>query len=364
MGFLKNSSVWIVGLALFSMFFGSGNLIFPLSIGQQGQDHYLWGLAGFVLTGVFLPFLGVLTIVMYSGDYTRFFGTLGKRLGFLAAFILLTVWIPLGSSPRCITLAYVNMKPYLGNMTLWLFSAFYCLLLLPISYRKSRALDILGYILTPLLLLCLLIVVIQGIRYSPSFGASTISSVSLFQQGLLEGYNTMDLIASFFFASTIIATLREQASEGHVKLALKACIVGILILGIVYVGLVAVAAANAHILVGVSKDQLLARLVVELLGPELRMIATTAVVLACVTTSIALLIVYADFLVNSVFKGRISLLNGMWITSAATFGMSIQGFHGISLVTGPLLQIFYPLLILLMLWNMALFFRKGIRVYS
>jgi LIVCS family branched-chain amino acid:cation transporter len=357
----KKVSIWIVGLALFSMFFGAGNLIFPLSIGQMGQDQYFWGLAGFLVTGVLLPFLGVITMVVYNGDYTAFFGSLGKRWGFLFTLILLTVWIPLGSSPRCITLAYVNMKSYLGGMPLWTYSLIYCALLFPLSYKKSRALDILGYVLTPLLLICLLITVVQGLRLSPGMAVSAMAPGQLVGTGLLEGYNTMDLIASFFFTSTVIATLREAVSGGTdskgrsvIQVALRSCAIGVVVLAIVYVGLMAVAAANAEILVNVPKDELLARLVTVLLGPQLRIVATTAVVLACLTTSIALIIVYADFLTQSVFKGKVSNLTSISLTLAATFGMSILGFQGISNFTGPLLEIFYPCLLGLIVWNLGI----------
>jgi LIVCS family branched-chain amino acid:cation transporter len=355
----KKGAILIIGFALFSMFFGSGNLIFPLSIGQLAEENYIWGLTGFILTGVLLPFLGVITMVLYNGDYTKFFGTIGKTLGFLFTLALLTVWIPLGSAPRCITLAFVNVTSYMPNVPLWLFSLVYCVLLLPLSYRKIRALDILGYVLTPLLLLCLGVVVYEGLYKSTGFGPTEHAPTTLIYRGLQEGYYTMDLIASFFFTSTVIAALREVSktaaeSRNVIKIALKSCAIGVTVLGLVYIALVTVAAANASVLVDVPKDQLLARLVTHLLGPQLRVVATAAVVLACLTTSIALQIVYSDFLVNSLFKGKISLMTGMLITLFVTYGMSIQGFEGISALTGPLLEIFYPLLLVLMVWNIMI----------
>ena len=355
----KKSSIFIIGLALFSMFFGSGNLIFPLSIGQLAEENYLWGLSGFIVTGVLLPFLGVLAMVIYNGDYNRFFATLGKTAGFLFTFAILTVWIPLGSAPRCITLSFVNVSQYISGIPLWGYSLGYCALLLPLSYRKGRALDILGYVLTPLLLLCLGFIVYEGMKLSTGFGPTDHEGTTLMYRGLLDGYHTMDLIASFFFTSTIIVTLKEVSKgatemKNVIKVTMKACAIGIVILAIVYIGLVTVAAANAQILVNVPKDQLLAKLVTHLLGPELRIIASAAVVLACLTTSIALQIVYADFLTNNVFKGKISLMTGMIITIIVTYVMSIQGFEGISSLTGPLLEVLYPALLLLIVWNIII----------
>lgn len=352
----KKGSIFVIGLALFAMFFGSGNLIFPLSIGQLAEDQYLWGLLGFICTGVLLPFLGVISMVVYNGDYNRFFGSIGKGLGFAFTIALLTVWIPLGSAPRCITLSFVNASSYIGNIPLWAYSLGYCALVLPLSYRKSRALDILGYVLTPLLLICLGFIVYEGLTLSPGFGQTEVANSTLVYKGLLEGYHTMDLIASFFFTSTVIAALREVSKnttdvKNVIKVTLKSCAVGIVVLGIVYIGLVTVAAANAPVLVGVPKDQLLLKLVTHLLGPQLRIVSTAAVMLACLTTSIALQIVYADFLTNSLLKGRISLRTGMIITMLVTYGMSIQGFEGISRFTGPILEVFYPILLALIVWN-------------
>jgi LIVCS family branched-chain amino acid:cation transporter len=355
----KKGAIFIIGLALFSMFFGSGNLIFPLSIGQLAEENFIWGLTGFILTGVLLPFLGVITMVIYNGDYTKFFSSIGKNLGFLFTFALLTVWIPLGSAPRCITLSHTNMSSLISGTPLWLYSLIYCILLFPLSYRKSRALDILGYVLTPGLLICLGFIVYEGIYKSTGFGPSEAEASTLVYQGLLEGYYTMDLIASFFFTSTIIAALKEVStgtadSKKIIGVTLKSCAIGVTILAIVYIGLVTVAAANASLLVGVSKDQLLAKLVAALLGPQLQIVATSAIVLACLTTSIALQIVYADYLTNNLFKGRMSQKTGMIITILVTYGMSIQGFDGISRLTGPILEVFYPMLLLLILWNIAL----------
>lgn len=355
----KKGAIFVIGLALFAMFFGSGNLIFPLSIGELAQENYFWGLTGFIITGVLLPFLGVVTMVIYNGDYTRFFGSFGKTFGFIFTLALLSVWIPFGSAPRCITLSYVNASSFLGEIPLWAYSLVYCILLFPLSYRKTRALDLLGYFLTPLLLVCLGFIVYQGLSLSPGFGPSDHQSSTLIYHGLLEGYYTMDLIASFFFTSTVIAALKEVSTSAAdtkniIKVTLKSCAIGITVLAIVYIGLVTVAAANASLLVGVPKDQLLAKLVTELLGPRLRIVATSAVILACLTTSIALQIVYADFLTNKVFKGRISLRTGMIITLLITFGMSIQGFEGISRLTGPILEVFYPLLLLLIVWNIMI----------
>ena len=352
--------VWSLGLALFSMFFGSGNLIFPLAIGLNGGDQWTWGAAGFLLSGALLPFLGTLTMVLYRGDYKKFFLTLGRRGGFLFTALLLGAWIPFGSGARCVVLSYANIQSYLGGVPLWLYSLVYCSIVCLISMRRSRALDILGYFLTPLLLLSLGTVIYLGVTNSPGYMATSLSKSSIFLDGLVEGYQTQDLMASFFFASAIMHIIARStdSAEKPVQIVCYASIVGISLLGIVYVGLIMLAASSGNILVGVPKDALLATLVTALLPKKLAFIGSSAVALACMTTSIALTLVFAEFIQHSIFKERISAKTAILLTVGITFGVSLLGFDGIASIISLAMQIFYPALILLIGWNLMLIKKK------
>ena len=145
---IKPPSFLMIGLALFSMFFGSGNLTFPLYIGQTAHSQWVKGLIGFLLSAVLLPFLGVLAMVIKKSNIKDFF----KNSKFLIP-ILLTTWIPLGSGPRCISVAYAGVNIYFPNFPLWLFGIFYSILIFLFIKNKKKLLDLLGYVLTPLLLL-------------------------------------------------------------------------------------------------------------------------------------------------------------------------------------------------------------------
>lgn len=348
----------VVGLALFTMFFGSGNLIFPLAVGQTVEGAYPYGILGFLLTGVLVPFAGLLVMVLYDGLYTKFFSCLGKTGGFLAAFVLLTFWIPLGSGPRCIVLAYANAKHYLPEeISLWVFSLIYSLITLLLVLKRSWIMDILGKVLTPILLVLLGMIIVKGFMTAgDEVLVMPVTSGEAFQFGLLEGYNTMDLIASFFFATVVVHLLRDAEKEGKLEkplnLLLRASVFGMAVLGIVYIGLIAVAALHAPFLreTVVSNDFLLPTLTHHVI-PQFAVISTFAVVLACLTTSMALLMVYAEFLEEVVFRNKVSNLSMLLLTSAIIFGMSILGFKGIMSISGPAFQIFYPCLILLLFIN-------------
>lgn len=346
-------------MALFAMFFGAGNLIFPLYVGQIAQDHSPSATVGFLAMGVVVPFLGVISMALFRGDYAGFFGSLGKRVGFFITLLLLTVWIPLGSGPRCITLAYASLSSYVAMPPLWIISLIYLGLVALMTCQRSRLLSILGFGLTPCLLLCLAIVIIKGILgANHEVGLAAGNGVQMALMGAKEGYNTMDLIASFFFSASVIHMLGREQRRSPIKTTLLASLVGMSLLCIVYIGLIQLAAAHSEVLIAIPKDQILAYLAKTVLGPKVGITAAIAIVLACFTTSVALTIVYVDFLTQSLFRNEKRNALSLLITCAVTFGMSILGLGGITAVTNPMLQIFYPMLILMICFQIT---RRAVR---
>ncbi|MCB1135163.1 MAG: branched-chain amino acid transport system II carrier protein [Chlamydiia bacterium] len=351
-------SVFVVGMALFSMFFGSGNLIFPLFLGQLAGTSWLAATAGFLTTAVLLPFLGVLIMVYFQGSYQKCFEILGKRSGFLFALLLLTVWIPLGSGPRCIALSYASLASYLPMPSIWVFSAVYCVAVYFVVRNRQRMIQILGKYLTPALLLCLGAIIVQG-----SIGQLPVESIAsssgMMMNGVLEGYNTMDLIAAFFFSASIIQVYcpKGEDTSSRLRFVLKAGMIGVTLLAAVYVGLVYLAAVHSMSLAAVPKEQLLAVLAKITLGPQLGIIAAVAIVLACFTTSVALTSVYADFISQRILKVERRLPSSVWFTLLASFAMSLMGLTGITAVTAPVLNVCYPLLLGIIVIHGAMHFR-------
>lgn len=349
---LKQS--FIIGLAMFSMFFGSGNLIFPLSVGKTVGDQYLVGALGFILTAVFVPFLGIVAMIVYNGNYREFFQSIGRIPGFLITLTILCFWIPFGSGPRCITLAFAALQDDLGFHSLPVFSFFYTLLVIVLSLKKNRIIHILGIILTPLLLSALGAVIYLGLSDLRIFPSTEYASIQALQVGLLEGYNTMDLIASFFFSSTVIGILSQKTDKNSpLAQTARASVIAVIILGGVYLGLMALASAHADKLLGLSKDKLLPFLAGNLLGQPFGIIASVAIALACLTTSIALATVFTDFLFVDLFKKKLSRTSCLFLTSIITFIMACLGFETISALSTPVFQILYPMLIGLIILNLG-----------
>src|ERR1700722_17804496 len=102
----KHYGIIIAGLALFSMFFGAGDLIWPLILGGDAGDKNFYAMCGLLITGVTLPLLGLIAMMLFRGDYRAFFGQTGKIPGWILIFVIQAILGPFGSLPRLITLSF------------------------------------------------------------------------------------------------------------------------------------------------------------------------------------------------------------------------------------------------------------------
>lgn len=346
---------------MFSMFFGAGNIVFPLALGDQAGEHYLYAMAGLLITAVGVPFLGLVAMTLYHGDYRAFFGQLGRWPGFIVTAIILGLLGPFGVIPRCLVVSFSTLKLILPDLTALPFYLATCLLILVLSLSKKSMVNILGYILTPAMIGLLAWVIVAGIWQAPEVPTSNLSPQPQFWLGLKEGYQTMDLLAAFFFSSLIISTIRQQLTEEQrqgshwpvVKEALKASIIGASLLALVYIGFCYIAAAHHGVIDATKKEEILGKIAFYVLGPSAGVVVAGAIILACLTTAIALAGVFAQFLSEDCTQGRISYFHGLLITLLITFGFSFLDFQGIAAFLNPLLEILYPGLIMLSLVSLA-----------
>jgi len=356
---LKSESL-AIGLAMFSMFFGAGNIIFPLALGQYAGDKNFFAISGLILTAALIPIAGVIAMILFQGDYQKFFGRLGKVPGFCLALIIISLLGPLGSTPRCIALAYTTLKSSFLGLSPVIFSAIACSLILLFTLRKNHILNLLGYVLTPLLLLSLLVIMIMGLMAPSNIQSITETNTAVFLEGLKEGYNTMDLLAAFFFSSTILNLLKVKAvaagvvsEQRVVQIAFKASFIGAAMLALVYIGFSYLAAFHGAHLGSLGKDELLSAIAMKIAGPYAGVLVCTTIALACLTTAIALICSFTDFMDKQVFKGKIRYELILAGSLFVTFMISILKFTSISAFLSPILQICYPGLIVLTFLNIA-----------
>lgn len=357
--------IWSTGIAIFSMFFGSGNVVFPLLLGANTGNQISWALLGLTITAVGAPLLGLLGSVLFKGDCKEFFYRIGKVPGYIAVMLILALLGPIGVMPRCFTVAHSAMLPYMPTLSLMNFSIVAGLLTLLIIARRNYILPILGYVLSPVLIISLVVIIIAGIVKAEPMVVAPYSSFMAIKEGFVVGYNTMDLLASIIFSVSIWLLLQEKLkinSEGDIKTKLIptyiwASILGGGLLGLVYVGLSYSAAMHAKALVNTPQAQILATLAIHLLGPKLAMVANIAIILACLTTVMSLAVAVVDVIhvevMNTSIGKKLSFSYGwmMLITIILTVLFSNLGFETIIKFLGPIMVVCYPAIIVLTICN-------------
>lgn len=358
---LRRSSLWTTGLALFSMFFGAGNLIFPLLIGNSTGQSAWFAISGLAITAVAVPFLGLAAMVLFQADYKRFFGRLGKIPGMLLFLLLHLILGPLGVIPRLITLMHAIAKPYLLDMPPMLFGAWAALVIFLCCCKRQYLIGLLGAILTPILLLSLAALMFFGLSDVSAANPAHPPAWDSFLQGLLGGYNTMDLIAAFLFATVVLPHFQKETAYSVPgqsrrpllqKVFLSSLIAASLLL-LTYVGLAWVSSYHTWTL-GSSypPEELLGAIANKLLGPAGGCIAATAILMACLTTAITLTSIFADYLQKDLCKGKIKPPFALILTLATAMIFANLGFAGIAAFLGPILQVIYPGLIVLTVLNL------------
>lgn len=341
----KNST--IVGFALFAMFFGAGNLIFPPTLGQLCGDMWVWGFIGFLLVDAVFSCLGVYVVNSAGGPRHAFDHALGKAGSTAlntAAILCLCV---LFAMPRTAATTFeLSVAPYMGedaNAFLFPFSIVFFAVVFLLACRKSRVVDIIGKFFTPTLIVGILVLIIAGI-VNPlgSIGPSQVANV--FEEGVRSGYQTMDVLGVAAFSIIILdsAIVKGYTEERkRVTLLARASIGAVIMLGIVYGGLTYLGATSFSLGANMSQVGLLISIVKALLGDAGMVTLSIIVLLACVTTAVALVSSAADFF-SGLFKERISY-NALLVTDCAIGALICSiGLDSIIRFSDPILGIVYP----------------------
>lgn len=342
----NSPSFVVVGLALFSMFFGSGNLIYPLMLGRDAGSSFLISSFAFVLSAVLIPCLGVVAIAFAEGNYEKVFAVTFKgKLGLALIFLVLLSFIPFGAGPRCVVLAHASLKAFIPMPPLWLFSGLFLALVGYLIYDRSHLIDNLGKILTPLLLISISVIVISAFIHG-QIDPPLRSNRDLFINSLFEGYNTQDLLSSLFFSSSLIMLMKASFSSKKAMIitTLKGAALGIVLLTSLYVFLIAAASLHNDILIGQSGIDLVSILAKHTLGSRFGLIAGVAVALACLTTGIALVMAFSEFIQAHILPQRYSYL-ALIISLVSVFLTSLLEFNGIMAIISPMMKLVYPLIL-------------------
>ncbi|MBS0623031.1 MAG: branched-chain amino acid transport system II carrier protein [Verrucomicrobia bacterium] len=356
----SKSGVIAAGLALFSMFFGAGDLIWPLILGGQSGDQHLFTMLGLLITGVSLPLLGLLAMMLFEGDTHAFFGRIGRMPGLVLLFLIQAILGPIGSLPRLITLAHASINYYFPT-TLLTFSVLFCLVAVIFTLKRQKLVDILGIFLAPALILSLAAILILGLFNHPEPQHSSLTQSGAFMTGLLGGYNTLDMIASFIFAPVVISYFRQDqyrcstdplVARKHIfSKMLRACLIAGGLLGFMFFGLTYVASYYVPHLPPHIEAERLGLIAMHLLGPVGALFSCVAISLTCLTTAIPIALISADYIQQDLSGNRMPRWIAIMIPLLIATMIANLGFMGIAQMLAPVLQIVCPGLIILCIFN-------------
>ena len=201
---LKNGAQ--VGLLLFGMFFGAGNLIFPPSLGFQAGSSFMPAVLGFLLSGIGMP---VIAVIMGTFNPGGFRAEMNHKISPLFSLVILTLMYlaigPLMAIPRTAATSFsIGILPITGDgmLPLAIFTTLYFICAWWLSITPSKLLDRVGKVLTPIFAIMIVLLIIVGmVAYTTPSTAAPMGkyAASAFGNGFVEGYNTVDTLASFAF---------------------------------------------------------------------------------------------------------------------------------------------------------------------
>jgi branched-chain amino acid:cation transporter, LIVCS family len=355
---MNKTTILSAGLALFAMLFGAGNIIFPLMLGRDAGIHVGYALAGFCLTAILVPLLGIVAVTTCGGEYKKMFGAIGAVPSAIIICLSMVLIGPFGCIPRCMAVSHAALAWYLPALNLQFFSVLAGLCVFLLTMRKSSLLTIVGKVLAPLKLTLLLGIIIVGLGVSHGSVLVTMPAKTAFFKGFTEGYGTMDLLGAIFFAGLVCSSIAksEGGALSYARLARLGLYVGTisgLLLGLVYGGFCVIASYHAPALMGIEKQQLLSALANMMLGTYGGALANITIALSCLTTAIALTTVFAEFLSKEVFRGRLAYHYAVGTTVVVAGFMTSFGFKRIMELVVPVISLCYPVLIVIALLSLG-----------
>ena len=290
---IRVKDVFVVGFALFAMFFGAGNLIFPPYLGVVSGSKWWITFLGFLFADAGLSLLVIISLTKFNGEMDALFNRVGKGFAAVMGSVIVICIGPLIAVPRTAATTYeVGILPTIGpGFNRIIFSIIFFAIVLALTIKPSKVVDIVGQFLTPVLLISLAILIIKG-TVSPlgEINNRVLIEGGLFSRGIKEGYQTLDSLGAFVFASIIIASLVDRGYKEE-KIKIRATIIagtitaiGMLLVygGLAYLG----ATVSSNYGADIDSTALLVAITYRLMGNAGKILLAIMITLACLTTAI------------------------------------------------------------------------------
>ncbi|SFF02522.1 branched-chain amino acid transport system II carrier protein [Alteribacillus iranensis] len=355
---IKKREIIFIGLMLFALFFGAGNLIFPPFLGQEAGNHYWPAIMGFVLTGVGLPVLGVIAIAL-SGNSVE---TIAKHVGFRFAIVFtLLLYMSIGpffGVPRAMNVSFeMGIVPFLSSsnsqIALFIFSVIFFILVYWVSLNPTKLVERIGNVISPILLVAIALLA----------GGSVFSGISALERtpndpyvdypsagGILEGYLTMDTIAALAFGLVIVNAIKEKGVTDNNKLLRAVSLAGIIAglgLAVVYISIGWIGVQTAATSTFENGSLILSYAAAQTFGMPGAFLLGIIVTLACFTTCVGLVTACGQYFSNvlPMFSYRTFVL----LTVLVSVTVANLGLDAIISISAPVLITIYPVAIVLIL---------------
>ncbi len=351
----------LVAGTLFGMFFGAGNLIFPVHLGQRAGANAISAMIGFVLTAVGLPILGVAAIGNTHSDGLQSLASkVGEKYGYVLTIALYLTIGPFFAIPRCATTSFTTgIAPTLAEniserVMLLLFSLIFFGFVLFFSLRPAKITVWIGKIINPLFLFFLAVLLITAL-VQPSISLWSVEPTKAYESGALfsgfiEGYGTMDAIAGLAFGIVVIDIIRSMGIKNDTAIAKDVLVSGMMtgiLMAVIYMAAIVIGAQSRGLFpVSDNGGTALAQIAKHYLGSAGSIILALTIILACLKTSIGLVTSCSDTFVR-MFPNALSYKVWATIFTVFSFVVSNIGLSKIIEYSMPVLMFLYPLAITL-----------------
>ena len=350
----KSKETFITAFALFSLFFGAGNLILPPLLGFKSGEFWWLVTLGFCLSAVFIPIMGILAHAKLQGTMFDFGKKVSPTFSLVYSFIVYAISIAL-PSPRTASVTHeIAIQPYFNSSSL-LTSVVYFVLVFIFVMNRSRILNIIGKFLTPAIIIILLLIIgIASYSFPLEFGNTIFSNP--FTDGILEGYQTFDAIGAVVVGGVIIISInlknKNASYEDKRALIRHAGWLAGLGLFLIYAGLIfSGALMHDEFDADISRTSLLNGISIKTLGNTANLFLSILVSLACFTTAVGIVTGTADFMKFKFGDSQLAYTSTAIIGAILGVVMGQFDVHYIIAVAVPALMFIYPITIALILLN-------------
>ena len=357
----KITNITTIGFALFAMFFGAGNLLLPPLIGVKVGAEFFTAIIAFGLTGILLPFTGILAVTKSGDNFNDLSAKVNTKIGIVIGSVIMICIGPLIAIPRTAATTFeVGMQPFFPELNPIIPNLLFFAITIFLAIKPTKIVDVIGNYLTPILLLLLAVLIVIGIVNPEAAAQNTQMQFSdAFSYAFIEGYQTLDVMASVIFAGIIITAAKQKGyndTKSKSQVVIYSGVLAVASLLFVYGGLIYLGATSGISNQEIKRSELLITISHNILGKYGLLAIAAAMAFACLTTAIALVSAFGSFFSDLL---KINYLYIVLFCSAISFALSILGVDAIINFAYPPLAFVYPITITLVLY--VLFFGNKIK---